>query len=149
MHTATRRRTPWAFLGWGLAIFCIACYVAGALLNIHLLLSAGFLGLLFGISAFPMCMFIQPFEEASQGHPQRFFWLTVWCVFVGVSVGLVNGGVHDIIATSMLYPEEQAVPLGKIVGPIIGLAITLGYHLSYASRSAAASDLPDVPAHTS
>lgn len=115
---------------WTLAVVCVVCLAAGALLKVQWLLSAGFLALVFAFCAYPMCMFIKPFEDASYGHPQRGFWLTVWCVFVGVSVGLVNGGVHDIVATSMLYPAEQPLPLGKIVGPIIGLAITLGYHWS-------------------
>ncbi|QDU87448.1 hypothetical protein Pla175_08100 [Pirellulimonas nuda] len=120
-----------ARLTWLLFAVSAVCLAAGLLLKVQLLLSVGFLALVFGLCAFPMCMFIQPFEEASLGHPQRSFWLVVWCVFVGVSVGLVNGGVHDIVATSLLYPEDQALPLGKIVGPFIGLAITLGYHFSF------------------
>lgn len=122
---------PWSRLAVAAGLFCIL-----GLLQPALLPSLLFFFMMFALTAFPTCMLLRPFEEAAVTEAGRKF-LGFFCVLVGISVGLVVGGLHDTVLGAVTLPKFKLdfglfqAPLGLMVGPLLGVAINLAYHASW------------------
>lgn len=125
------KNLPWSRVAVAAGAFCLL-----GLLKPALLPSLLFFLMFFALTAFPTCMLLRPFEEAAVTESGRAF-LGFFCVLVGLSVGLVVGGLHDTVLGAVTLPKFQLdfglfkSPLGLIVGPILGIAINLAYHASW------------------
>lgn len=88
------------------------------------------LAVLFGTATYPMWMLIRPVAETS-ASPRA---VLLFSIFLGGVMGLVIGGTHDAMLGKFLA-SLTTLPVGLIVGPYIGIALTVSYYLR-SSRSA-------------
>jgi F0F1-type ATP synthase assembly protein I len=90
----------------------------------QILVSMLVLAVLFGTATYPMWMLIRPIAETTE----RRRVVLLFCIFLGGVMGLVIGGTHDAMLGKFLAPLTT-LPVGLIVGPYIGIALTVSYYL--------------------
>ncbi len=92
----------------------------------QILVSMLVLAVLFGTATYPMWMLIRPVMEISS-RPRA---VLLFSIFLGGVMGLVIGGTHDAMLGKFLAPLTS-LPVGLIVGPYIGIALTVSYYLRH------------------